>query len=100
MSQEAKYDITQLWPIALVILVLGIGLAFSLDIVDDINDDFITDTAGCNSTDVSSCGNAYNATEDTMSGLSKFGEKMGTIVTIVIAVIIIGLVRMFGAQAR
>jgi len=86
--QEAKYDITQLWPVALVILVLGIGLAFSLDIIDDVSDDF---------TDGSY---AANATEDTSAGLSKFGEKMGTIVTIVIAVIIIGLVRMFGAQAR
>jgi len=75
----AKFDIQDLLPIGLTLVVLGIGLAYGLSVVADIRDDFTTGTA------------EYNASRDTVTAIAKIPDKLGLIVTIIVAAVIIGI---------
>jgi hypothetical protein len=74
-----KFDITDLLPIGLTFVVLGIGLAYGLNVMGDVRGDMTTDTA------------EYNATVEAIDGVSKLPEKMPLIATVVVAAIIIGI---------
>ena len=54
-------------------------MAYGIDVVADIRDDFEVGTA------------ERNATEDTITGLSKITEKIETIAVVVVASVIIGI---------
>lgn len=86
-----KYNIAEILPIAITIIVIGLGITFGLDIMGDMQDDFITGAADCNSTTEIGCGADYNATRDASQAVSKFADKLGIIVTIIIAAILIGI---------
>jgi len=90
-KQVAKFDIKDILPIGLTIVVTGIGVAYGLDIMGDTRDDFVTDTAHCNSTHTSACGAAYNGTTDAIDGVGKLPEKLPLIVNVIVAAIIIGI---------
>ena len=101
MQETVNLGIQDLWPVALVLLVSGIGIAFGLDITDDVQTDFVSNTAGCNSTATTSCGAAYNATVDLESGVSNIASKMPTIALVIVAAVLIGiLVRNLAGGAR
>jgi hypothetical protein len=74
-----EFDIKDMLPIGLTIVVLGIGLAYGLQVLGDVQDDMTADSA------------EYNATADTISGVAKLPEKLGTIVSVIVAAIIIGI---------
>lgn len=85
----ALYDIQDLWPVALVFIVVGIGIAYGLDVLTDVQSDFTV-----NSTE-------YNATLDSVNAVAKFPEKMGILATVIIAAIVIGvLVKAFMTNTR
>ena len=48
MKEKVKLGIQDLWPVALVIVVAGIGISFGLDIIDDVDDGFTADTYAAN----------------------------------------------------
>jgi len=75
----ALYDINDLWPIALVFIVVGIGIAYGLDVLTDVKADFTANTI------------ESNATEDAIQAVAKFPEKMGILATVIIAAIVIGV---------
>ena len=75
-----KFEVQDLLPIGLTLVVLGIGLAYGLNVMSDVQSDF-TDTDGA----------AYNATGDAIAGVAKLPEKMPLIVTVIVAAIIIGI---------
>ena len=78
-------DIGDLLPLGITLVVVGIALAFGLQVLGDIKSDMTT--------------NSYeaNATGDAITGLTKFTDKLPLIATVVVAVVIIGLVvRFFG----
>lgn len=87
----SMFEISDLLPIGLTFVVTGIGIAYGLSVLGDTRDGFITNTASCNSTDVSNCGADYNATGDVITGLAKIPSKMPLIATVVIAALIIGI---------
>ena len=77
---KVKFEIGQLLTIGMTILVLGIALAFGLQILGDVQDDMTSGTA------------EYNATADAISGVGKIPNKLPLIVTVVIAAVIIGII--------
>lgn len=81
MEQEvkAKFEIGQLIGIGLTLVVLGIALAYGLEVMGDVQDDMNSTSA------------EYNATRDAITGVSKLPEKLPTIVTVIVAAVIIGI---------
>lgn len=93
-------NINALGAVALALVVGGILIAFGLQILGDIQDDMITNTAACglNSTGgtggtllYSGCGADYNASGEAITATGNIAEKIPLIATIVVAVLIIGL---------
>lgn len=68
-----------LLPIGVSMVVLGLVLAFGLQITGDIR------------TDMTANSSEYNATTDTMTAVGKITSKLGTIVTVLVAAVIIGV---------
>jgi len=79
LKREARFDIQDMLPIALTIVVTGIGVTYGIDVIADVRDDF---TAGTSE---------YTAANDTLTGVAKLPEKLPTIVTVIVAAIIIGI---------
>lgn len=91
----ALYDLQDLWPVALVFIVVGIGVAYGLDVLTDVKADFNTD-GNTSTTTVEE-----NATQDAIDAVAKFPEKMGILATVIIAAIVIGvLVKAFMTSSR
>jgi hypothetical protein len=76
---KAKFAVQDILPIALTLVIAGIGIAFGLDVMEDVQGDMTVD------------GSAYNATGDAITGVAKIPEKFGLIATVIIAAIIIGI---------
>ena len=76
---KVKFQIQELLGIGFTIIVLGIGLAYGLQIMGDVQDDMVVNTT------------EYNATRDAMEGVAKIPEKLPTIVTVIVASVIIGI---------
>lgn len=74
-NQIVELNIQDIWPIALVFVVTGIGVAFGLDVVSDVKGEFTEDTT------------AYNATENAEDGIAKLVDKLPLIATVVVAAI-------------
>jgi hypothetical protein len=74
---EAEFDVRDLLPIALTIVVAGIGMSYGLQVMGDLEAD--------------QNGSAYNATKDGITAVSKFPAKLGMIVTVIVAAIVIGI---------
>ena len=81
-----KFDIKDMLPIGVTLVVVGLVLAFGLQITGDIQDDMTADSA------------EYNATADTIEGVGKLSEKLPLIATVVVAVIIIGILVTYFAR--
>jgi len=79
VKQEYSLGIGDLLGIGMTIVVLVIGLAFGLQITADVRDDMTPYSA------------EYNATTDGIEAVSKIPAKLGTIVTVVVAAILIGM---------
>ena len=90
-NKVAEFDIKDILPIVLIIVVAGIGAAFGLQVTGDIKEDMLTGEAGCNATVTSSCGLEYNATGDAQEGVSNITSKFGIIGSVIAAAIILGI---------
>lgn len=84
-QKVAEFQIQDIWPIALVLVVAGIGIAFGLQVVGDVKSSFTAGTA------------EYNATADLVTAVGKITSKLPLIATVIVAAILIGiLVRYLG----
>lgn len=77
--EQAKFVVQDILPIALTLVVSGIGIAYGLNVMEDVQGDMTSGTA------------AYNATGDAITGVAKLPEKLPLIVTVIVAAIIIGI---------
>jgi len=88
-KQIVEFNIQDIWPIALVFVIAGLGIAYGLQAMGEAKADMATDSM------------EYNATGNAITGIAKFPAKFATIATIVIAAIIIMiLVRYLGAGTQ
>jgi len=78
-KETARFDLQDLLPIGMTVVVLGIGLAYGLNVMSDVQTDMTVDSV------------AYNATGDAMTAVAKIPTKLGLIVTVVIAAVVIGI---------
>lgn len=104
-----SFDVGDILPIGLTLVVVGVAIAYGLEVMGDIKDDtcrsdgFYPNAGSCyhNASFVSVRGTAhYNATRDSISGVSKLPEKMPLIATVVVAAIVLGIVLRFTALSR
>ena len=79
MEKTINFQIGDLLGIVLTMIVLGIGLAYGLEVMGDVQDDMTANSA------------EYNPTSDAISGVAKIPDKMPTLATVVIAAVIIGI---------
>lgn len=93
MKQETYIGVGDLLGIGMTLVVLVIGISFGLQVMGDIRTDMATENAGagCNASHTYACGTAYNATGHGVEAIAKLPEKLGTIVTVVVAAVLIGL---------
>lgn len=97
MQEEVKYSVGELLSFAFTLVVIGIGVAYGLDVINDVGDDWVTGTngvganPGCNATNKLACNTEYNATADSVEAVSNITEKLPTIATVVVASVIIGI---------
>ena len=76
---EAKFEIQDILPIALVLVVTGIGVAYGLNVMGSVKADMTASSFEA------------NATQDAIEGVAKLPEKMPLIVNVIVAAIIIGI---------
>lgn len=102
MKQPVKFQIQDILPIGLILVVTGIGVAYGMSIMGDTRDDFIDTTRTSCGTNTSgavggtgytytNCSADYNAMSDSLEGTAKLPEKMPLIVNVIVAAIIIGI---------
>jgi hypothetical protein len=97
MTKEINYSIQELLGVGMTLIVLGIGIAYGLDVLTDVREDFVSNTQsagtgnGCNATHRTDCTLEYNATQNAVVGVGKIPEKLPTIATVVVASVIIGV---------
>ena len=72
-------EIGDLFGIAMVFVVTGIGISYGLSVLDDVHDDLDANSV------------EQNATQDAIDATAKFPEKMGLLATVIIAALIIGV---------
>lgn len=74
-----KFAVGDLLPIGMSIVVLAIGLAFGMNILSDVKTDFTVSSV------------EYNATAQGITAIAKIPAKLGIIVTVIIAAVLIGI---------
>lgn len=121
--ETSKFEIGDLLGIGMTLVILGIGLSYGLDIMDDNREGFCEGSYQhylnghcytCDATNTTwisanlSCSNGgtvpavsyvvgttdsltLNASTDAITGISKIPEKLPTIVTVIVAAVIIGI---------
>ena len=91
------FTVSDILPLAIVLVVAVIGIGIGADIVDDVRTSQEADAYGCAS-DRTNCSWAYNVSGSGLAGLDTFGDYIPTIALVVIAAIIIGILVMYLAR--
>ena len=91
LNSKKGYQINDLAPIA---IALGLAILITVvmaNITGNIQDDYVTGTAGCNSTTTASCGYSYNISDNGLQGLDELGSWFDTMGLVIAAAVIIGI---------
>ena len=76
---------------AIAVVVVVMTVAFGQQFLSQSATNFVTNTAGCNSTVTAGCGGAFNSTQQGITGLGTFSSNIGLISLAVVLVAVIGL---------
>ena len=89
--EEVKFQLNELLGVGFTMVVLGIGLAYGLEVMGDIKSDFAASTPGCYNSNGTGCGKEWSAMNNATEGVAKIPEKLPTIATVIVAAVIIGI---------
>lgn len=78
-KEYVEFNLRDILPVAMIIVVTGIVIAYGLQVLSDVRSDMTASTA------------EYNATSQTLTAVAKFPTKLGLVVTVVLAAIVIGI---------
>lgn len=105
MQKVAKFEIRDLLPIGMVLVILGIAISYGLDIMGDTASDICTNdggyykagecwnasTANWQNDSVMGGSSEFNATIDAVTGVAKIPAKLPTIVGVIVIAVILGI---------
>ena len=77
--EPSEFRIEDMLPIGMTLVVLGIALAYGLQVMGDVKSGMTANSAEA------------NATRDAITGVAKIPNKLPTIVTVIVAAVIIGI---------
>ena len=77
--------------VVIIMGIVGVASVYLGDTVQDVRDDFVTNVAGCNSTDQSGCGDAYDIGNNSLNAQIDLSSKNDSIAGVVVAGIIIAV---------
>ncbi len=77
--KTVKFNLSDLLGIGMTLVVLGIGLAYGLQVMSDVQQDMAPDST------------EFNATATAIDGVATIPEKLPTIATVIVASVIIGI---------
>ena len=78
-KEIVEFDITDLLPISMTLVVAGIGISYGLNVMGDVKTDMTANSAEA------------NASLDMIKAVAKIPKKAPLIVTVLIAAIVIGI---------
>lgn len=107
-QEIAHFEVQELLPIGFTVIVLVIGLAYGLNVMDDVKDDLAECPTGYSYSDAQNkCNNVsytggaalpphpsnveFNASEQAIVAVGKIPQKLGLIVTVILAAVVIGI---------
>ena len=90
-NKKGEYRVQDFLPAALILLVAAIGIAIGAEVLNDVQEGYITGAAGCTSTNTTLCGTAFDVSENGLQAQDELGSWLDTIALIVAAAIIIGV---------
>lgn len=77
--------------VVIIMGIVGIAMVYMGDIMSDVQDDYVTNTAGCNATVTTACGTAYDIADNSVDSQLELSEKNDSIANVVVAGIIIAV---------
>ena len=107
--QEVKFQLNELLGVGFTMIVLGIGLAYGLEVLGETRDEIGNDVCGARTdgfttynASAQQCHNSSNshttptnaeftATTNCITSVAKLPEKLPTIATVIVAAVIIGI---------
>jgi len=88
-------NIQDLAPIAIAFVFIAVVIGVGSTVLESIQTNQVTNVAGCNSTNTTGCGVAYDASASGLEGLGELGGWLPTIALVVAAAIVIGVLAYF-----
>ena len=107
--QEVNFQLNELLGVGFTMIVLGIGLAYGLEVLGETRDEIGNDVCGARTdgfttynASAQQCHNSSNshttptnaeftATTNSITSVAKLPEKLPTIATVIVAAVIIGI---------
>ena len=80
MNNKKGFQVGDMLPLGMTIVVLGIALSLGLTVLADFKADQTANS------------NAYNGTADAESGLTKFTSYLPTIALVIVVAVVIGII--------
>ena len=95
LSKKGAMTLSDLAPVAIAFVFVAVVLGVGSTVLSDIQEDQVTNTAGCNSTTKTACGADYNASNEGLTSLSELSSWLPTIALVIAAAIVIGVLSFF-----
>jgi len=94
-SKKGEMNLNQLGTVAIAFVFVAIVIGIGADVLGDIRQGQLTNTAGCNSTTTAGCGYDYNASTKGLESVDELGVWLPTIALVIAAAFVIGVLAYF-----